>query len=553
MTKYFLVNNASRAAVYGIGTYIKQFADCIQYYRPQLELCFLDICSGVKEFTVDRDERGFSHYRIPPFMGRGNFFLYHRCILFLLEPYISEEDEVVFHFNYSLHFDLMRLIKARYKFSRVIYTIHYLNWCFTLNGNLSRFRKLINNEVKDDLKESVLRDFYDDKRLFSLCDEVIVLSKFTYELLRTDYKIEESKIHLVYNGMAENTQMLKYRIEDGLQQNILFVGRLDEIKGIEYIIKAFKNILIRRGNVRLTLVGDGNFSRYLTLCDGIWDKVTFTGKLTKVNLDQFYCRATIGVQPSFHEQCSYSAIEMMAHGIPFIATDSTGLSEMMDYTPECLIHIDEENFQPENFTKQLADKMEMLLSDSLLRSEVSKNLLRLFKKRYILNCMSNAWGNVLSSMRKKDYSISKDFFLYLDNEVICLINNRPTLDMDYVGLTGIGCYLWWRIEALRIQDDRAHVFNLVKLQEYMIYYIDWLFDVLEADGIGAFSSCFDPVPLNWMLSSLAKAGFYITKVDKFIHKISSLGIDMTTADFKNLEISGIVRNTLKIYNLNLKI
>ncbi len=551
MTKYFLVNNASRAAVYGIGTYIKQFADCIQNCRPQLELCFLDVCSDVKEFTVDRDERGFSHYRIPPFMGRGNFFSYHRCIIFLLEPYISEEDEVIFHFNYSLHFDLMRLIKARYKFSRVIYTIHYLNWCFTLNGNLTRFRKLINSEVENDVKESILRDFQDDKRLFSLCDEVIALSKFTYELLRTDYKIGESKIHLVYNGMAESSNMFQYKTVDGLQQNVLFVGRLDEIKGIEYIIRAFKNILNRRANVRLILVGDGNFSRYLKICDGIWDKITFTGKLTNDKLEQFYSQATIGVQPSFHEQCSYSAIEMMAHGIPFIATDSTGLGEMMDYTTECLIHINKEDFQPEDFIEQLTEKMEMLLSDSQLRCEISDKLQRLFKERYTLDNMGNALMNILALARQKDYSLSKDFLFYLDNEVIRLINNRPTLDLDYVGLTGIGCYLWWRIETLRNHDERAHVLKFAELQESMIYYIDWVFDILEENGIEVFSSCFDSVPLNWLLNDLTKARFYITKVHKIIHKISSLGVDMDTVNFKKLEISEIIRNTLKIYNLNL--
>lgn len=551
MTKYCLVNNASRAAVYGIGTYIKQFADCIQNCRPQLELCFLDVCSDVKEFTVDRDERGFSHYRIPPFMGRGNFFSYHRCIIFLLEPYISEEDEVIFHFNYSLHFDLMRLIKARYKFSRVIYTIHYLNWCFTLNGNLTRFRKLINSEVENDVKESILRDFQDDKRLFSLCDEVIALSKFTYELLRTDYKIGESKIHLVYNGMAESSNMFQYKTVDGLQQNVLFVGRLDEIKGIEYIIRAFKNILNRRANVRLILVGDGNFSRYLKICDGIWDKITFTGKLTNDKLEQLYSQATIGVQPSFHEQCSYSAIEMMAYGIPFIATDSTGLGEMMDYTTECLIHINEEDFQPEDFIEQLTEKMEMLLSDSQLRCEISDKLQRLFKERYTLDNMGNALMNILALARQKDYSLSKDFLFYLDNEVIRLINNRPTLDLDYVGLTGIGCYLWWRIETLRNHDERAHVLKFAELQEYMIYYIDWVFDILEENGIEVFSSCFDSVPLNWLLNDLTKARFYITKVHKIIHKISSLGVDMDTVNFKKLEISEIIRNTLKIYNLNL--
>lgn len=551
MTKYFLVNNASRAAVYGIGTYITQLADCIQNSLPQYDLCILDIYSDVKEFTVEKDESGMLHYKIPSFQGRGNAFPYYRSIIFLLDSFIREEEEFIFHFNYNQHFDLIRLIKGRYKFCRVLYTIHYLNWCFTLNGNLSRFRKLINNEVEDSIKESIQREYLNDRRLFSLCDEIIVLSKFTYDLLRVDYKIEEARIHLVYNGMKEDMTMSQYcNVEESLKE-ILFVGRLDEIKGIEYIIRAFKKISTRIENVHLTFVGDGDFSRYLTLCDGVWDKVTFTGKLSKEKLESFFCRTMIGVQPSFHEQCSYSAIEMMAHGIPFIATDSTGLGEMMDYTPECLVHIDEDDFQPDSFVEQLAEKMELLLSDTQLREQVSKKLQLLFWERYTLSRMGKALGDILALKNRKNDYLSKDFLLYLDNEIIRLINKRPILDMDFVGLTGIGCYLWWRIEGLEVLRDKTNVSNSVRLKEYLIYYIDWLSDTLEEDRKGAFSPFFEPHPLNWLLNGLMDAGFYKTKVNRIIRQICSLGVNMKIGNIMEFEETEIAHIALKIYNLNL--
>ena len=45
-------------------------------------------------------------------------------------------------------------------------------------------------------------------------------------------------------------------------------------------------------------------------------------------LFEFYQIADVGVMPSFHEQCSYVAIEMMMMGVPLITSDSTGLKEM---------------------------------------------------------------------------------------------------------------------------------------------------------------------------------------------------------------------------------
>lgn len=551
MTKYFLVNNASRAAVYGIGTYVRQLAECIRGGRLQYELCILDIHSDEKEFTVEEDERGIPHYKIPSLPDGGKSFPYYRYILFLLESYVREEDDVVFHFNFGQHFDLVRLLKAKYRYCRILYTVHYFNWCFTLNGNVTRFRKIINKEVEDAEKKNIQGDFYRDKRLFSLCDEVIALSKFAYELLQVDYSISKSKLHLVYNGMTQNPNMVQHCSGNVLNQEILFVGRLDEIKGIGYIIQAFKQILTCRENVHLTLVGDGDFSRYLKLCDGIWDKVTFTGKLSVEQLEKFFCQATIGVQPSFHEQCSYSAIEMMAHGIPFVATDSTGLSEMMDYTPECLIHIDEDNFQEAEFVEQLASKMEILLSNSQVRAQVSEKLLQLFHERYNMNCMRNAMENILCQNEKKGYSISNDFLPYLDDEFVRLVNATPVLDMDYVGLTGIGCYLWWRIETLKSQTNKKDILRSSKIQEHLIYYIDWLSDVLDEDGLEAFSPSFESTPLIWLLRSLRDAGFYKTKVDSVIRKIHSLGADIYTDHITVFDNSMISRTALKIYNLNL--
>lgn len=551
MTKYFIVNNASRAAVYGIGTYVRQLADCIRDSRLQYELCILDVHSDEKEFTVEEDERGIPHYKIPSLPDGGKSFQYYRYILFLIESYVKEEEDVVFHFNFGLHFDLIRLLKAKYRYCRLIYTVHHFNWCFALNGNVTRFREIINNGVDDAEKKNIQGDFYRDKRLFSLCDEVIVLSKFAYELLIVDYGISKSKLHLVYNGMANNPNMVHHSSDDGLNQEILFVGRLDEIKGIEYIIQAFRQILTCRGNVHLTLVGDGDFSRYLKLCDGIWDKVTFTGKLSGEQLEKFFCRATIGVQPSFHEQCSYSAIEMMAHGIPFVATDSTGLCEMMDYTPECLIHIDEDDFQETEFVEQLARKMEMLLSNSQVREQVSEKLLRLFHERYNMNCMRNAMENILCQNENKGYSISNDFLPYLDDEFVRLVNVAPVLDMDYVGLTGIGCYLWWRIDTLKLQTDKKDTLLSSKFQEHLIYYIDWLSDVLDEDGVEAFTPAFEETPLIWLLKSLRDAGFYKTKVESVIRKVRSLGVDINTNHITVFDSSKIASTALKIYNLNL--
>ena len=94
------------------------------------------------------------------------------------------------------------------------------------------------------------------------------------------------------------------------------------------MIESFKKILEEIANCRLLIVGDGDFQTCLKLGDKVWSKMIFFGYLERDELFDIYQISDIGVLPSMHEQCSYTAIEMMMFGLPFITTDTTGLNEM---------------------------------------------------------------------------------------------------------------------------------------------------------------------------------------------------------------------------------
>ena len=95
------------------------------------------------------------------------------------------------------------------------------------------------------------------------------------------------------------------------------------------MIRAFKLILNNRPHARLIIIGDGEYNQYLNECKDCWEKITFTGRLDRKTVYNFYQIADVGVMPSFHEQCSYVAIEMMMFGLPLAVSTSTGLSEMV--------------------------------------------------------------------------------------------------------------------------------------------------------------------------------------------------------------------------------
>lgn len=511
MTKYFLVNNVSRASVYGIGTYLKQMAICLHDIK-NFEPCFLDINSDAKEFEI-REINGLKHYCVPACQGSYNHFLFYKSILFFLEPFLDNRQLVVFHLNFNYNYDLARVIKASYSHCRIVYTVHYLNWCFLLKGNLTKFRQIVSSNSNDRVENQRIKmEFEEDKRLFSLCDEIIVLSKFMYQLLVNDYRISESKLHLIYNGFLPE-KIIRDSCEKDCHQ-ILFVGRLDEIKGVEYIIKAFRILIQKKINVHLNLVGDGDYNRYLSLCVGIWDKVTFTGQLSWESLKHFFELSTIGVQASFHEQCSYSAIEMMAYGIPLVATDTTGLADMMEETPENMIHINELNFEENSFVYQLAGKMEKLLLSLSLRKKTIRKQMKLFGRRYHIDKMKQSVEEIFHT-QMNTLAISEDFLPYLDNEMKRIIDQKPLVDFETVGLLGIRDYLLWRIDFLGKNNVDKH--QIECLSEYIIKYEEWK-------------------------KEISSSNFSQVKHSKMIEVVSE--------DGNHNQDNYIVRTALKIFNAN---
>ena len=138
ITQVFIFNNASRAANYGIGTYVKQLSDGLAVLSG-FKVSFVEMYADTKEFTITKDERGTLHYRIPALSSGMESEVYCRSFFYVLARNIKAEngDRLIFQFNYFQHRPLASLLKGRYPYSRIILTVHFLNWFFELKGNVS--------------------------------------------------------------------------------------------------------------------------------------------------------------------------------------------------------------------------------------------------------------------------------------------------------------------------------------------------------------------------------------------------------------------------------
>ena len=104
---------------------------------------------------------------------------------------------------------------------------------------------------------------------------------------------------------------------------ILFVGRLNRWKGLEYLIASMKEVNECFKNARLVIVGDGpleELCRELSSSYGLADSVIFKGRVSHLDLPKFYAAADVLVLPSFYESFSMVILEAMACGCPVVTT-----------------------------------------------------------------------------------------------------------------------------------------------------------------------------------------------------------------------------------------
>lgn len=118
---------------------------------------------------------------------------------------------------------------------------------------------------------------------------------------------------------------------DEASPRLLFVGYLDDTKGLRPLLRAFRRVLRRVPHARLDIVGDGpRKEEYVRLGAGMEDVVHFHGEIPHEGIPTFYQRSSLVAIPSqIPETGPFTALEAMSTGRPVVGSKLGGLVEIV--------------------------------------------------------------------------------------------------------------------------------------------------------------------------------------------------------------------------------
>ncbi len=123
---------------------------------------------------------------------------------------------------------------------------------------------------------------------------------------------------------------------------LLWVGYRKPVKGIDTLLHAFARVRQARPEARLRLIGTSvpptDDAHWLRLAAklGVADGVSIEGPADRPTVAAAMSRASLFVHPSNRETFGVVAAEALATGLPVVATDSGGVTEVLGPEPERL-------------------------------------------------------------------------------------------------------------------------------------------------------------------------------------------------------------------------
>ncbi|MBO8130390.1 MAG: glycosyltransferase family 4 protein [Candidatus Marinimicrobia bacterium] len=335
------------------GTFFEQQAKILKNYVDNL-VVISSLIYSPKEFSISKlrkfkkglfVENGLNVIReekFPPLPKIQRMYYYSNktSIIKMLKKALTEFGKPDFIISYSSIWSGASVVDYCIKNKVPIFISEHLKE-FLLDNGFSKFQK---NLIK---------------KTYQFVDKIIVPSSAMKKSILKKFHQDREKVTVIPNPVDEAflTAEIVHK-KDISEFKFVTVSLFRPEKRINWLIKAFKELVRERQNLRLVIIGDGpeknNIFRLINKLN-VKKFITLTGYLSKEEIIKILQKCHAYIQTSRVETFGMSIVEAMALGLPVISTKCGGPEDFINKNNGILVDI--------NNYKNLIDAMLRIIYD----------------------------------------------------------------------------------------------------------------------------------------------------------------------------------------------
>ncbi|MEO0288298.1 MAG: glycosyltransferase family 4 protein [candidate division WOR-3 bacterium] len=257
------------------------------------------------------------------------------------------------------------------------------------------------------LKKKIISVFYGAE--LKLFKKNFFGKKFILDLiLRNSYKIvaistyTKKQIEEIVGNGKYRIEVIPYGVQIDEKTNfsekeniILFVGRLVERKGVDYLIKAMRFI---NADYKLYIVGDGYKKgelEKLVKKEKVSERVKFLGFVCDKDLIGYYRKSKIFVLPAIHDRngdtegLGMVLVEAIINGTVSIGTNVGGIVDIIEDRVTGLLVTEKDE-------KELAEKINYLIENEKVYRELQENGFRKIREKFSIDRVNKKYMDLVN-------------------------------------------------------------------------------------------------------------------------------------------------------------
>jgi L-malate glycosyltransferase len=252
------------------------------------------------------------------------------------------------------------------------------------------------------LKHPVYKYF--QEKVLNVCDVCTVNSKSTKNEIVKRFPKFTKKIYVIPMGVdfklfsrrSIGTKKGKYSDK----KIILYVGRLNEQKGLKYLIEAMVAVKNRFPKAILLIIGEGAYKSELEKIlksAEMEDYVEFLGGMNHDKIAEYYNLSDVFVLPSIESKIGTEGqglvlIEAMASKVPVIGTNTGGIRFLVKNNVDGIL-------VKQKSSEEIANAITRLLTNNGLSNKLTENAFKFTKDSYSWDSISEKFNELYKELK----------------------------------------------------------------------------------------------------------------------------------------------------------